>query len=64
MSLAEFNKITPVDMSIPRTRDINDPLWNQIDLNLAKNPQQQAKLFTKKIVDPSAEVNQISAASA
>ena len=50
MSLAEFNKKTPVDMSIPRTGDINDPQWDKIDLSQSKDPQQQAKLFSKKIV--------------
>lgn len=45
MSLAEFNKITPVDMSIPRTRDIHDPDWNKLKLeNDDSNPlgQQQS----------------------
>ena len=32
MSLAAFNKITPVDMSIPRTRDIHDPDWTKLNL--------------------------------
>ena len=64
MTLAEFNKKTPVNMAIPRTGDINDPKWNTVDLSKSKNPQQQAKLFTKKMVDPSASVEQISQISA
>ena len=55
MSLAEFNKKTPVDMSIPRVGDINDPQWNTIDLSKNKNPSQQAKLFNKKMVEPTTQ---------
>ena len=51
MSLAEFNQKTPVDMSIPRVGDMNDPKWNIIDLSKSKDPNQQAKLFNKKIVE-------------
>ena len=50
MSLAEFNQKTPVNMSIPRTGDDNDPQRGKIDLSQSKDPQQQAKLFTKKVV--------------
>ena len=39
MSLAEFNKVTPVNMAIPRTRDMGDPVWGKVDLSLAKDPQ-------------------------
>ena len=38
MSLAEFNQKTPVDMSIPRVGDINDPQWDRIDLSKNKDP--------------------------
>ena len=55
MSLAEFNKKTPVDMSIPRVGDINDPQWNTMDLSKSKDPSQQAKLFNKKLVEPTAQ---------
>lgn len=52
MSLAEFNQKTPVDMSIPRIANIDDPKWSSVDLSKSKDPQQQAKLFVKKIVEP------------
>lgn len=50
MTLAEFNKKTPVNMAIPRVGDINDPQWNKVDLNMCKDPAQQAKMFKKVVV--------------
>ena len=67
MSLAEFNKATPSDLSIPRTRDPNDAQWGHIDISMHKNPQEQAKHFTKKVVSASEAqpaTGQISAAAA
>ena len=51
MTLAEFNKQTPVNMAIPRVGDINDPQWNKVDLNMFKDPNQQAKMFKKVVAE-------------
>jgi len=40
MSLAEFNKQTPVNMAIPRGGGISGTEWNRMDLNMCKDPEE------------------------
>ena len=51
MSLAEFNKKTPVNMAIPRGGGITGTEWDRMDLNLHKDPAQQAKSFKKVVAE-------------
>ena len=51
MTLAEFNKQAPVNMSIPRGGGISGTQWDRMDLNMSKDPEKQAKMFKKVIAE-------------
>ena len=42
MSLQEFNKQAPVDLSIPKVGSIGDPQWDKVDLNMGKDSKKPA----------------------
>ena len=39
MTLAEFNKQAPVNMSIPRGGGISGTQWDRMDLSMSKDPE-------------------------
>ena len=65
MTLAEFNEQTPVNMAIPRGGGITGTEWGKMDLNMKKDPQEQAKMFKKVVTEdkPAAATEQTAAAS-
>ena len=51
MSLAEFNKKTPVNMALPRGGGTSEIPWDRVDLNMCKDPAEQAKMFKRIVVE-------------
>ena len=53
MSLEEFNKKANTGVTVNPARVADDSAWAGVDLSMNKDPNQQAKLFKKVIVEES-----------
>ena len=53
MSLEEFNKKANMGVTVNPARVADDSAWAGVDLSMSKDPNQQAKLFKKMVVEES-----------